>query len=395
MGGRLSQVRFGVIGVGSQGSAHCNAIGKMSHATLAGVVDSDPEWAREIGSRFGVPAFESHEALIESSVCDAVVIATPHTAHVDPAMDSLNAGLHVFCEKPVSERISTAREMVALASEKGVAFSVNLGSRLSPERAKAIEIVRSGRIGRLVRGMLVFQEYRSQAYYDSGGWRATWKGEGGGVLLNQAPHLLDFFLQLTGLPEKVLGFAEARLHDIEVEDCAEAVLRFPGGGTGYLHATTNELNLGRTIEIVGDQGYLALRGGKVELYEYEASIGDFTRANEDKWASPTCRRVPFRKPKGRRAGVLANFVAHLVHGDALGISGQSALWSLEVANAITLSADEERWVPLPLDGGAYDRCLERKQRASTFQKRQVAEDRTTDPGGGARSALRKPGRRNG
>ncbi len=381
------KLRIGVIGVGGIGSAHCKGVGKIAEAELTAVADVDRKRAREIGKEYGVPHYGSHQELIESGRCDLVVVGTPHPEHEKPALDAIKAGLHVLCEKPVTERVSTARKVVEAAERSGVGFSVNFPVRTTPASLKAIEIAQSGQLGRLQRAILVLPDYRSQRYYDSAGWRATWKGEGGGILLNQAPHFMDFFLQLTGMPERVFGVTETRLHDIEVEDIGEALLRYPGGGHGYVYTTTNELNLGRMVEVVGSKGALVIRDGATELYRFSDDVEEFTHSVEDKWAKASAERVPFRKSRAPQASPLQNLVAHVLHGESLLVDGRSALWSLELANAIMLSSDVGDWVSVPIDAKAYDRFLAKKRRGSKAKKR-VVEDTTSDPGLKARSAMK-------
>jgi len=259
------KVRFGVIGVGGMGQGHCNSLKRVEEAVLTAVCDIDPNTAKQVGETHGVPYFLRHRDLIRSGLCDAVIIATPHPPRPPIAVDCARAGIHILCEKPLSERVSTADKIIAAAKETGVAFAVDFQRRTEPAFRKALEIVRSGALGRIYRRTLISPEYRSQAYYDSGGWRATWKGEGGGVMMNQSPHILDLFILLGGKPSRVWGRTETRLHNIEVEDHAEAVLEYPDGGTGYFYCSTCEAGPGQMIEIFGDKGKLCYRNGKLQF----------------------------------------------------------------------------------------------------------------------------------
>ena len=226
----MKTVRFGVIGVGGMGQGHCNGLKKLEEITLTAVCDIDAATAKQVGETHGVPHFLRHQDLIKSGLCDAVIVATPHPVRPPIAIDAMKAGLHVLSEKPLSERVSTADKMIRTAKQKRVAFCVMFQRRTEPAVIKAIEIVRSGALGKVYRTALISPEYRSQAYYNSAGWRANWIGEGGGVMMNQAPHILDLFVLLA-----VYGRTETRLHNIEVEDLAEALLTYPDGGTGYLY----------------------------------------------------------------------------------------------------------------------------------------------------------------
>ncbi len=274
-------VRFGVVGVGFMGLNHCNGIRSVAGARLSAVCDGDAARAERAAAKFKVASFASHKDLIRSGACDAVCIATPHPLHPGPAVDCMNAGLHVITEKPLSECVSTAERMIRAAEKNRVAFAVMFQRRFEPAMLKAVEIARSGALGRIRRTLMVAPEYRSQAYYDSGKWRATWKGEGGGVMINQAPHVMDLFILLGGMPCEVYGRTETRMHRIEVEDLAEAMLKYPGGGTGYFHCSTCEPDPGQMIEIFGDKGKLVFRDGALKLFRYEPPVDVHNRINRE------------------------------------------------------------------------------------------------------------------
>ncbi len=375
------QVRLAVIGVGGMGSGHCGVIGpKVPEARLVAVCDIDPETARKVGEKYSIPFFTSHQELIAAKLCDAVTIATPHPQRPAIAIDCMNAKLHVLSEKPLSERVSTADQMVKTAKRKGVALAIMFQRRLEPPFAKAIELVKSGALGTIWRTTLISPEYRTQPYYDSGNWRATWSGEGGGVMMNQAPHVLDLFLQLGGMPNEVLGRVETRLHKIEVEDVAEAMLRYPGGGTGYFYTSTNELGPGQMIEIFGTQGKLCYRDKTLKFYKFAQSVPEFTFTTDKTWAAPECLEQTLDIPEAEwgHYSILQNFCRHLLNGEKLVSPGEDGLQSLELANAVWLSAQLGKAVKLPLSRRAYDKFLEKKRAESTFVK-QVKDQRVTDP----------------
>lgn len=374
-------IRFGVIGVGSMGQGHCRTITGVRQTRLTAVCDIDEATAQHVGERHGVPWFTRHRDLIRAGLCDAVIVSTPHPERPPIAIDCVKAGLHLLSEKPLSERVSTADRMIRAARQAKVAFAVMFQRRTEPALAKAIKVVREGRVGRLVHASMVFPDYRTQAYYDSGDWRATWRGEGGGVLLNQAPHNLDLFLQLTGRPVEVTGRVATQLHRIEVEDSAEAMLRFSGGATGHIYCTTNDLRPGERIEIAGDAGKLIYTDGDLRLITYRPSIPVFTRRTKKMWDTPAVRDVPLRtadRPSGHGA-IIRNFVRHLLDGVPLIAPGPEGLASLELANAIYLSSHCGKPVRLPLARRAYDAFLIRMREQSTFRKRSGRTQRETDP----------------
>lgn len=374
-------IRFGVIGTGGMGQGHCDTIRSIRDARVTAICDIDEAVAKEVGAKHKAQGFTRHRELIRSGLCDAVIVATPHPVRPPIAIDAMRAGLHLLSEKPLSERVSTADRMVATAKKTGVAFAVMFQRRTEPALAKAIAIARSGALGKLHRITMISPEYRSQAYYDSGGWRATWSGEGGGVMMNQSPHILDLFIQLGGRPATVYGRTETRQHDIEVEDLAEAMLTYPGGGTGYFYCSTLEAGPGQMIEVFGEKGKLVYREKELKFYRFDTPISTFTRTNKSMWAAPKCVEQKLRigkRPSGHRE-IIKNFVRHLLRGEPLITPGEDGLLSLELANAVWLSADRGATVRIPLNRRAYDALLKRKRAASTFVKKVKRTQRETDP----------------
>jgi predicted dehydrogenase len=254
--------------------------------------------------------------------------------------------------------------------------------RFVPACRRAIEIARGGQLGALIRATLIAPDYRSQAYYEAGRWRATWVGEGGGVLLNQSPHLTDLFLSLTGLPVWVQGFTAAAMHDIEVEDCAQAVLRFADGGFGYLYCSTIEPGPGPSMEIYGEKGKIIYRGGVVKHYRFQRPVREFTEDSTDMWAKLECREVPLGvedRPTGH-VDVMRNFARHILSGEELLCDGRSATAQVELANAIIYSGRTGQAVDLPLDRKAYDDLLAELREGSRYGTKIDQGKRITDPG---------------
>jgi predicted dehydrogenase len=376
------RLKTAVIGLGAAGRFHCETIAaSVPEMELVAVVESVPEVAARTAAAYGVPAFATCAELIRARVCEAVTIATPHTSHADVAVQCLQAGLHVITEKPMSESVAGADRMLRAARARRLALACVFQKRFDPFVAKALALVRSGRLGRLCRATMVFCDFRTQSYYDSNVWRATWKGEGGGVLLNQAPHNLDVFTQLAGLPETVLGRVSTRCHRIEVEDHAEALLGYRGGATGYVLCSTNEPAHGNFIEIAGDQGRLVLREGALEVFTYRRALRDMAQRSPDMWGRPEVKPQPVTvKPlKAGHAHVLRDFAKHVLHGRELRCDAASALLSLDLANAITLSSYTGEEVRLPVARQAYATLLRHLQKTSIGKKKRVRVQRTTDP----------------
>jgi predicted dehydrogenase len=378
----MKTIRLGVIGVGGMGQAHCKSVLKIPEVRLAAVSDADAETTIMVGKEHGVPYFPAEPgALIRSGLCDAVLVATPHPIRPPIVLAAMQAGLHVLSEKPLAEAVSAADKMIKTAKQTGVAFGVMFQRRTEPALAQAIRIARSGQLGKIQRTAMISPEYRSQAYYDSAGWRATWKGEGGGVMMNQAPHIMDLFILLGGMPSQVFGRTETRLHRIEVEDLAEALLTYPDGGTGYFYCSTNEPAPGQMIEVFGDKGKLCYRDGKLTLTTYEPPVEEFTRTNTQMWAFPKAveQPLPIDETESGHAVIIQNFARHILFKEPLIAPGEEGLRPLELANAIWLSAALKKPVKLPISRKAYDAFLAAKRKAASARKKIVVTQRTTDP----------------
>lgn len=377
------RVRFGVIGTGGMGSGHCSMIPTIPEATLTAICDVDKGTRDAIRDKYGVPAFSTYDALLDSGLVDAVVIATPHYFHPPIAIEAFKRGLHVLSEKPIGVTVSSADAMIAAAKASGRKFAIMYQMRGESQNRKAREVIESGQIGEIYRTSLVMGWYRSQAYYDSGGWRATWGGEGGGVLINQSPHCLDLFTWLAGMPCSLTARTKTRLHDIEVEDEAVALLEYPNGATGYIYASTNEVPQTQRIEICGDRGKIVLDSSSLTVYGVDTPIKQFTVESKSMWSAPKSETLPIDLPteseglKGH--GVITqNFARAILYGEPLLTPGEEGLNALELINGIILSGKTDKQVSLPVDRTEYDTLISRLQATSRL-KTNVSEIRETDP----------------
>jgi len=348
---------------------------------LVGVVDAMEATGREVAGKYGVPFFPSCRALIEAKVAEAVTLATPHPIHEETAIECMNAGLGVITEKPLADSVAAADRMLKAARRNRVPFACIFQLRHDPLRLRAVEIVRSGRLGALMRATLILRDFRTQTYYDSNGWRATWKGEGGGVLLNQAPHWLDLMMQMTGLPTAVRGRLATRFHNIEVEDHAEALLTFGNGATGYILCSTNEPVAGNYLEIAGTRGRMIFREKDIELTEYNVDLAEFAATSTEMWGRPESVAIPVPVEPGTvgHFSMFRNFARHVIHGEALLCTAESALASLDLVNAITLSHFKGREIKLPTNRRMYARLLDGLHAKSVTCKKNVKVQFVTDP----------------
>ncbi len=376
------KARFGVIGVGGMGSGHCNMIPNIPETELTAVCDTNAETLQNITAKHGVPGFVTHTELLGSGLVDAVIIATPHYYHPPIALDAFARGIHVMSEKPLAVTVSGADAMIAAAKASGKKFGVMYQMRTEPQNLAAKKIIESGALGEIYRVNLVMGWYRSQAYYDSGGWRATWAGEGGGVLINQAPHFLDMFCWLGGLPSKITAQTRTRLHDIEVEDEAFAFMEYPNGAHGYLYASTTEVPNTQRFEICGDKGKITIDGSKLTLTTIDGGIREFTENNTEMWASPKASDSPVEisaeGEQKQHAWITQNFARAILFDEPLLAPGADGLNAVELIDGMILSSKTGQAVSVPINRAEYDALIE-ELKATSRAKTNVKEQRVTDP----------------
>jgi predicted dehydrogenase len=375
----MDSVRFGIVGVGGMGTGHARNMPFIDEVKLTAVCDTAPEALEAATSAFDVPGFADHNALLDSGLVDAILIATPHYYHPPIAVDAMAHGIHVISEKPMAVTVSGAEAMIEAAARSGVVFAVMFQQRTLPVHQAAKRLVEEGRLGELYRALLIDGHFRSQAYYNSAGWRATWKGEGGGVLLNQAPHGMDLFTWLGGMPSRVIAKVNTRQHQIEVEDEASALLEYPNGAIGYIHESVNEYPTGMRLELCGEQGKLLIANDKLHFWEVPDGVRATSDTTEAMWGHPQAEEVevPLEERPIGHAAIVANVARAILHGEPLISPGPEAIYSLELADAMLLSGHTGQPVDLPVDRAAYDAFIEMKK--TTSQDKVVEDQRITDP----------------
>ena len=371
----MNTIRTAVIGVGNMGSAHasCIAAGKIEGLTLSALCDVEPARQAYCRERHpDVPCFGSVEELLAAGAADAVIVAVPHPSHSDVAMKVLSAGLHVLVEKPIDVALSKAERLCDAADGSGRVFAVMLNQRTNPLFRRAREIVQSGLLGELKRTVWsITNWYRTQHYYDSGAWRATWAGEGGGVLLNQAPHNLDLWQWICGMPESITAYCDvARYHRIEVEDDATIFTRYANGATGVFITSTGEAPGTNRLEIAGDRGKLVLENGVLKWWRLRQPEREVCFHSTENFAHIPCDYEEIRpdEPETSHAGILQNWANAILHGEVLLSPGRDALNELTISNAAYLS----QWtgnapVDLPMDNAAFDRLLAERASGSSLK----------------------------
>lgn len=375
----MAKVKLGIIGVGNMGTGHSKNYldGLMPEIEITAVADRNParrEWAKE--NLPGVKVFEEGVDLIHSGACEAVLIATPHYQHPPLAIEAFKNGLHVMVEKPAGVYTLQVREMNAEADRHPeLTFGMMFNQRTNCVYRKAKELIDSGALGEIKRMIWVVTDwYRTQSYYDAGAWRATWDGEGGGVLLNQCPHQLDLLQWLCGLPTTVRAFChEGKWHDIEVEDDVTAYLEFPGGATGVFIASTGELPGTNRLEIACDRGKVVCENGQLTLWRLPQSESAYYRRSASAYphAEVQMEILPLDGENPQHVGVLNAFAAHILHGAPLVADGAEGIRALMLSNAMHLSSWTGKPVSLPIDEGEFARLLAEKRLHS--RKKQVKE----------------------
>lgn len=363
------KVRVGIVGIGNIGSAHLRSIGDghVVGMTLAAACDISASRREFCRAQYpDVPVFDSADGMIKSGLCDAVIVSVPHPHHAEIAGAALRAGLHVLVEKPEDVSVSAAAELNRIASGSGKVFGIMFNQRTNPLFARARELVRGGEIGKLQRSVWIITNwYRTQAYYNSGSWRATWRGEGGGVLLNQAPHNLDLWQWICGMPEEITAFCDVgKYHDIEVEDDATIFARYPGGATGTFITTTGEYPGTNRLEITGDKGKIVIENGTLRLWKLSVSSAEFSASAGEHDPKPDIaysEYVPDGKGEGHR-GILRNFAEAVLTGSGLLAPGYDGINELSISNAAYLSSWTGKSVKLPLDASEFDRLLSERRR---------------------------------
>jgi len=377
----MENIKIGVIGIGNMGSGHSKKIftGNIPGLELAAVADRNPvrrDWAKE-NLCADIPVFCEGEELIKSGLVQAVIVATPHYDHPPLTISAFKAGLHVMCEKPAGVYVKQVREMNEAADKYGKVFGMMFNMRTNSHYRKMHEIVHSGRLGAIKRiNWIVTNWYRTQSYYDSGEWRATWNGEGGGVLLNQCPHNLDLLQWICGMPNKVRAFCHnGKWHNIEVEDDVTAYFEYPavGNGTGatgtFITSTADAPGTNR-FEIALEKGKLLIENGKALICEeLDINEREFCMTAKGGFDQPPKKvyEVETDGANEGHTGVLKAFAGSIMNGTPLVADGREGIHGLTLSNAMHLSGWLDKTVSLPIDDDLFLEELN-KRRAASGQK---------------------------
>lgn len=365
-----SDVRVAVIGLGNMGGSHITTFAGVPGAQLTAICDIDPtrfdKALKKLEPQGVKPqTFTSVDELIAAKVADAVLIATPHYDHPPIGIKALEAGLHVLVEKPIAVGVRAARELIEAAKKhpKQV-FGIVFNQRTNPMYAKLRELIADGDLGQINRvTWLITDWFRTNTYYASGGWRATWAGEGGGVLINQCPHNLDLIQWITGMmPTRITAVGGiGKWHPIEVEDEMSAILEYPNGAVGHFVTTTGEAPGTNRLEISGERGKIVAEKDTLTFTRTRKNVTELREKSPDAFAMVERWEidVPFKKAPamGEHERIVRNWIDAIRNGTPLIAPGEEGVKGLELGNAMLMSAVERRGVDLPLDGAAYDQLI--------------------------------------
>ena len=380
----MNKFRIGIIGFGNMGTNHAKYLlkGAIPETELVAICDTNPErlkWAK-VNLSQDLLTFETMDALLASDAVDGVLIATPHYSHPELAIKALHRGLHVLVEKPAGVYTKQVREMNEAASRTDRVFGIMYNQRTNPLYQKLKDLIDTGELGELKRtNWIITNWYRSQSYFDSGGWRATWAGEGGGVLLNQDPHQLDLWQWTCGMPKRVRAFCGfGKFHHIEVEDDVTAYVEYDNGATGVFVTCTGEAPGTNRFEVSGDRGKIVIEDDKLTFWRLRVPERQFNREYKGGFGHPECWKceIPITGEMTGHAGITRNWVEAIRKGTPLLAPGAEGIRGLQISNAMHLSAWLDQWVELPVPEDLYYQKLQERIKDSTFSK--TAADRVMD-----------------
>ena len=368
----MEKIKLGSLGIGNQGRTYAKKIlaGECPEVELVAICDGKENriaWARE-NLDAPITYFSSAEAMLDSGLIDSCIVAVPHYDHPKYAMACMARGIHVLVEKPAGVYTKQVREMNEFAEKHNVVFAMMFNQRTNHIYRKMRELVQSGEYGQIRRtNWLITNWYRPQAYYDSGDWRATWSGEGGGVLLNQCPHQLDLWQWICGMPVEVTAHMKyGKWHNIEVEDDVTAYVEYANGATGVFITSTGDACGSNRFEIQMDKAKLVAEGGVLTVKVFEQSEPEFSKVNEKPFGAPAVTDLEFETDglNLQHVGVINAFAAHILRGEPLIAGGEEGINGLTLSNAMHMSSWLGKTVQLPLDEDLYYEELMKRVKTS-------------------------------
>lgn len=348
-------LRHVIVGVGAGVLGMHRPALDLETTEIVGVYDLNQSRAQEIAAQMGVPAYADLQTLLAETNPDIAVVIAPHPFHAPLTIACLEAGCHVLVEKPIAVQASEADAMVEAAARTNRLLAVNFQQRLRPEIMAARGLVQSGALGRIQHVDLKVTWTRTAIYYRLSDWRGTWKGEGGALLMNQAPHELDLICHLFGLPARVFAWTRTVLHQIEAEDTVQAMLEWGSGTLGAVHISTAEASQPQRIEVIGTRGRLDIMPGALKFHRFNPDLDEVVATDPSGFGAPAMIEQPVELPEseGTHRAVYQNLHHAILHGTPLVVEGASAGLGLELANAMIYSSYTNQPVEFPLDRQKY------------------------------------------
>lgn len=369
----MKKIKLGIIGIGNMGSNYATKVvnGECPDFELVAVADTNPtriKWAEE-NLKGNITLFSTAEEMLDSGMLDACMVETPHYDHPHYAVECIKRGIHVMIDKPAGVYTKQVREMNECAKEHPeVVFGVMFNQRTNCVYKKMRELVQSGKYGNIRRtNWIITDWYRPQVYYDSGSWRATWAGEGGGVLLNQSPHQLDLWQWICGMPKKVYANMKfGQWHDIEVEDDVTCFVEYENGATGTFITTTGDACGSNRFEIQMDKAKLLVEHNKLHVWEFEMTEQEFSKTNTSPFGYPKTQEIELELDGSnpQHVGVINAWGKAILEGTPMVADGAEGINGLMLSNAMHLSAFTGKTVELPFDEELYYEELQKRVQSS-------------------------------
>lgn len=368
----MDTVNIGIIGAGNMGSAHLHCIynNEIQHMKVTAVCDIDTKRLDFVKTKYpGVETFTNADDLMKSGKVTAVIIAVPHPLHAKIGISAFKNGLDVLIEKPADISVANAKKLNDVARESGKVFAIMFNQRTNELYRKARQMVKSGELGDLKRSVWIITNwYRTQHYYNSGSWRATWSGEGGGVLLNQAPHNLDLWQWICGMPISITAYCNtAKYHNIEVEDEATIFTNYKNGATGVFITSTGDYPGTNRLEISGTRGKVILEDGILKFWHLKKDERKVCFDSDENFCNIDYdySEIKASVPEPAHKGILQNFANAILFGEELISPGYDGINELTISNAAYLSQWKNNiQINIPFDTAEFDLFLHNKQKSS-------------------------------
>ena len=370
----MRQIKIGIIGIGGMGQVHINSIASLGNCHVSAVCDIDIEKIKAFSAKNDIPVFVDVDKFFKEADIEAVIIATPHYFHNILAEKAFEYGKHVLTEKPIAVHKVDAESMIAAgAKHPELKFAAMFNQRTIPAHQKIKQLIDNGELGEILRiNWIITDWFRTEIYYASGDWRATWKGEGGGVLLNQCPHQLDLLQWFFGMPTSIRANASfGKSHKIEVEDEVTAFLEYPNGATGVFIASTGEAPGTNRLEITAERGRLVYEDGKIEFKRNEIEVSEFSATTDQRFGVPPCWNIeipasPINQFQHR--DVIEDFANAIINDTQVMAPAPEGINALEIGNAMLFSALKNKTVDLPMDSAEFAQELQKLIDNSKFKK---------------------------